>query len=84
LAAPVTRAPPNRVAALTTCLLKMPNPLYVLDLLPALPSEWETGSVTGLCARDGYEVDRSWRDDKHEQAILHAKGGGNLRPLAAD
>ncbi len=45
-------------------------------LLPALPSSWKEGRVTGLCAEGGFEVDICWQDGKLKEAILYAKKGG--------
>jgi len=43
---------------------------WMIHLLPALPSGWKDGEVTGLRARGGVTVDITWKDGKVTQYRL--------------
>jgi alpha-L-fucosidase 2 len=44
-----------------------------IELLPALPAQWKSGSIHGVKARGGYTVDITWLDGKLKKAVIKGK-----------
>ncbi|MBP5508333.1 MAG: glycoside hydrolase N-terminal domain-containing protein [Prevotella sp.] len=50
-----------------------------VHLLPAVPSAWQKGSVSGLRARGGFEVSVAWNNGNITTATVKSTIGGTLR-----
>ncbi|MDD4368500.1 MAG: glycoside hydrolase family 95 protein [Oscillospiraceae bacterium] len=76
------------LAAIMEMLLQSQRRLdndFILDLLPALPERWSSGTLDGIHARGAYTVDLHWTDEII-QASIHAARAGRLlvtSPVAA-
>ncbi len=51
----------------------------VIELLPALPSTWKSGSVKGLKARGNFTVDIDWADGKVNHYRVHSSDGSKAK-----
>jgi alpha-L-fucosidase 2 len=49
-----------------------------VELLPALPGSWASGSVTGLMARGGFQVDMEWKEGQLAHATVLSELGNDL------
>ena len=63
-----------------------------IHLLPALPSAWPNGSVKGLRARGGYQVDIQWNHGKvtsyaivgRERCTVNVRVNGEVKSMKVE
>lgn len=65
------------VSGITEMLLQ--SHLNEIHLLPALPAAWKSGSIKGLRARGGFEIDMQWKENKLLTARVISLQGGLCR-----
>lgn len=51
----------------------------MIDLLPALPTEWSEGAMNGVCARGGFELNFRWKNNELTQIEVLSKSGKPCR-----
>lgn len=60
------------------CEMLMQSDGENIELLPALPKEWNSGCIKGLKARGNYEIDLTWKDHVVTCAKITSLAGGTI------
>ena len=60
------------------CEMLIQSRAGVIELLPALPKAWSEGSVSGLCARGGFEVSFEWKGGYVRECSIKARKNGTV------
>ncbi len=55
-----------------------------IRLLPALPDAWASGSVSGICARGGFEISMEWNDKTLQKVTILSKTGGKTKLISGN
>jgi alpha-L-fucosidase 2 len=69
-------------AAVSEMLIQSNN--GVIDILPALPHEWNEGEFKGVCTTGAFEVDLKWKENKLASAKILSKQGNVCHVVAAN
>ncbi|MEF9477849.1 hypothetical protein OWR28_09205 [Chryseobacterium sp. 1B4] len=64
-------------SGITEMLLQTQNGF--IDMLPALPETWKSGSISGLKTYGGFEVKVIWENNKAKEITIKSGLGGNCR-----
>ncbi|WP_313092584.1 glycoside hydrolase family 95 protein [Chryseobacterium flavum] len=64
-------------SGITEMLLQTQNGF--IDILPALPETWKSGSISGLKTYGGFEVKVIWENNKAKEITIKSGSGGNCR-----
>lgn len=51
----------------------------IIDILPAIPTDWENGAVAGLKARGNFTVDIEWHNNKPTKLTVYSGNDNTLR-----
>jgi alpha-L-fucosidase 2 len=60
------------------CEMLMQSDDNTIELLPALPEEWNSGNVSGIKARGGYTVSITWKKGKVKNAQIKSTTDGKV------
>ncbi len=69
----------NFAATAAICEMLVQSHLDEITILPALPSYWPTGSVSGLRVRGGFELGLTWKDGKLVALKIKSLLGGAVK-----
>lgn len=48
----------------------------LINILPAIPDDWQDGEIKGMKARGGFEVDITWKNKQVTQLVIRSSIGG--------
>ena len=55
-----------------------------IHLLPALPDNWQSGSIKGVRARGGFTIDMEWKESRITRLSVTSHSGGTCRIREAE